>query len=221
MNVTTAKDSVGASPSRVPKPTRRSRRRDFGLLVARAGRDGEHARPGRGQGVGVTAPRRQHDGAALAVEGPLPRAHPVAQGGGALPDGGVLDEPRAELLLADGVVLRGDRLERRQEAARLQQDESRREPQERGGFLGRERAHGPDTPQVFLREIPEPDREDVQLALLDELEEEVERALEALDLDARRARADDGRVIAAAIGHGSASPSARWSRRSSSVSGGW
>src|SRR5262249_39789191 len=133
----------------------------------------------------------------------------------ALPDRLVLEKARAQLFLADLVLLERNRFERRQEAARLEQDEARGEPEERGRLFRGELAHRAHPLQVLRREVAEPDAEDVELLFLDELQEEIERTFESFDADARRADADDRRVVVLGR-HGSASRSARCSSRSSS-----
>jgi len=126
------------------------------------------------------------------VEGALAGAEAIAERGGAALHGRVLEQARTELRLRLSLVLLRDGLERGQEAARLQQDEPGRDREERGDLLGRKLRERADAREVAVGEIPESDGEDVELALLDELEQEVERALEALDGNARRLRADQG-----------------------------
>src|SRR5207245_1984337 len=173
------------------------------VLVAVARREREHAREGGRERVDLTAARWQLDRAALAVERALSRAKTVAERAGALAHDRVLEEPRAELFFR--LALRdGQRLERWQQAARLQEHEARREREERRDLLRRQRLERAHAREVRVSAVGEAYGADVEAFLLDELAEKVERAVDPLDRDARRLR----------LHHASPSRPARASARS-------
>src|ERR671937_719205 len=110
-----------------------------------------------------------------------------------LADDRVLEEARAELLLGLALLL-GKRLEARQEAPRLEQDEPRGEREERRDLVRGQRGHRAHARQVRVGEVPETHRDDVELLLLDELEKKIERPVESLDANPRGLRFHHGRA---------------------------
>ena len=142
------------------------------------------------------------------MERALARAQPIAQRRRALSHDGVLEEARPKLLLGLALVL-GQGLERRQQASRLQEDETRGEREERGHLIRGEPGHRAHPREVRVGQVPQSYGEDLELPFLDELEQQVERSVESLDRHARGLR----------LHHGRASRSARARRRSSSSTG--
>src|SRR5688572_15140762 len=144
------------------------------------------------------------------MEPSLAAAQAVAQRSRTFANDRVLEQPGAKLFLALALVRLGKRQQRRQQTAGLQQNEARREREERGDLFCRQGVQRAHPHEIRVGEVAEAHRQDVELLLLDQLEQEVERTVEALDRDVRTLRADH---------HGSASRSARASRRSSASRG--
>src|SRR5437660_3570270 len=180
------------------------------VLLTLLRRERQHSPKCEGEGIDLAAPRRQLDRAALAVERALAGAETRTELARALAHDRVFEQPCAQLLLRFSVLQR-ERLERRQQAPCLQQNEPRGEGEESRDLVRGQRRHRADTREICVGQIAEPHREDVELLLLDELDEQIERPVEALDRDAGRLR----------LHHGKASRSARARSRSSSVIGRW
>src|SRR5207237_10486382 len=137
-------------------------------------------------------------------------AEAIAQRCRAFAHDGVLEQPRAQLIFTFTLVHLVEWEERREQAARLQQHETRREREESRDLIGRQRVERADAREIRVGEFAELHREDVELLLLDELEQKVERTVEPLDGDVWSLRPEP---------HGRASRSARARRRSSASRG--
>ena len=166
-----------------------------GVAASIAQRGGAQRRRARTRSSGSGASQR-NGSSGPAVRGTLAvgRAHAALEGARRVLERLALEQPGEEqvaLLEAQQLLVELEVLAAGQQAAGLELDERRGDEQELGGDVEIERVHALDLGEVRVDDLGERDLPEVDLLLEDEVQEEVERALEdrGADLVRHRGRA--------------------------------